>query len=388
MKHSRRYIVLLRGDAGYSALADVLNVKIARAADDSSSAAGIWDVTADTALLFDKLGLVVVEAQFDQMEDLLRAAESSIVAIESERTLAALDTGAGAVAEARTFDETHVTWGLQATGVSSSRFTGRGVRVAVLDTGFNLSHPDFRQRSITAKSFVPGLEVEDAAGHGTHCIGTACGPRTPAVPPRYGIASDAEIFAGKVMNDAGGGTDTDILAGINWAIANRCRVVSLSVGTALEAGQRYSRIYEAAARRALDAGTLLIAAAGNLSARSLGIIAPVVRPANCPSILAVGAVNSEMGVVDSSCRGVRAKGGQIDIAAPGARIHSSWPMPQQYRTFGGTSMAAPFVAGIAALHLESAPEMTARELWTRLTQTARRLDLPAADVGAGLVQAP
>jgi subtilisin family serine protease len=63
-------------------------------------------------------------------------------------------------------------------------------------------------------------------------------------------------------------------------------------------------------------------------------------------------------------------------------------MPQQYRTFGGTSMAAPFVAGIAALHLESAPEMTARELWMRLTQTARRLDLPAADVGAGLVQAP
>ena len=386
---SRRYILLLRGDAGDKALAGVSGARIARAADYKGSAVGIQDLPPDTILLFDELGIAVVNAQAEPLENFRVAANPALLALEAEQ-------GAGAparamrepVAEGTAFDESACTWGLQSTAVAASRFTGRGVRVAVLDTGLHLNHPDFAARSITAQAFVAGAGPEDAAGHGTHCIGTACGPRTPGSPPRYGIACGAEIFAGKVLNDAGGGSDLDILAGINWAVANRCRVVSLSFGIALEAGQRYSRIYEAAARRALDAGTLLIAAAGNVSARSLGIIAPVVRPANCPSILAVGAVNAAMAVVDSSCRGLRPGGGRIDLAAPGAAVHSSWPGPGLYRRFSGTSMAAPFVAGIAALHLEAHPSLSARELWRRLTGTARPLDLPSADVGSGLVQAP
>jgi subtilisin len=383
-------IVLLRDGHGHQALAGALGSKIARAADYDDSAVRMEEIAEGTALLFDELGVAVVTGPPEQMEELRIAAagNESIAAMESERTRYALHSRTRTAGLEATFNESRFTWGLQAIKAPRSRFSGRGVRVAVLDTGFDLNHPDFSERSITTRSFVRGLPVEDVLGHGTHCIGTSCGPRAPAVRPRYGVAFGAEIFAGKVLNDSGAGADRDILAGINWAVANKCRVVSLSFGVAVQPGARYSRIYEAAARRALAAGTLLVAAAGNVSARSLGIIAPVVQPANCPSIMAVAALDAELGIVDSSCRGIRSKGGQIDIAAPGADILSSWRMPKRYRTFSGTSMAAPYVAGVAALHLEAAPQLTARQLWTRLVQTAQRLDLSSADAGAGLVQAP
>src|SRR5882762_5280072 len=73
------------------------------------------------------------------------------------------------------------TWGLLACGVTKSKFTGKGIKVAVLDTGLDLTHPDFKGRSITTKSFVDGEAVQDGDGHGTHCTGTSCGPAVPPV---------------------------------------------------------------------------------------------------------------------------------------------------------------------------------------------------------------
>ena len=79
--------------------------------------------------------------------------------------------------------------------------------------------------------------------------------------------------------------------------------------------------------------------------------------------------------------------GQIDLAGPGVRVYSSWPMPQRYKTISGTSMATPHVSGIAALWCQATGD-TASQLWSTLTQHAQRLTLPSIDVGAGLVQAP
>jgi subtilisin family serine protease len=141
--------------------------------------------------------------------------------------------------------EATVTWGLQATKVVNSRFSGRGIKVAVLDTGFDLTHPDFVGRKIISKSFVDNEEVQDKQGHGTHCIGTACGPLTPSILPRYGVAYDAEIYVGKVLSNQGSGSDTGILAGITWAIANGCRIISMSLGARVEPGQAFSKIFEA-----------------------------------------------------------------------------------------------------------------------------------------------
>jgi hypothetical protein len=299
----------------------------------------------------------------------------------------ATDAAAGAQAIAAALDETQATWGLQATKVVNCCRTGKGVRVAVLDTGFDLTHPDFAGRTITTKSFITGEEVQDGHGHGTHCIGTATGAKCPPTLPRYGIAYEAEIYAGKVLSNAGSGGDAGILAGIEWALENQCAVISMSLGARTSPGQRPSAVFERVAKRVLEAGTLIVAAAGNESARP-GTINPVGHPANCPSILAVAAVDVDDGIARFSNRGINADGGQVDIAGPGVAVHSSWIMPLRYRSINGTSMATPHVAGIAALYAEADPAARGATLWTTLTGRARRMELPSSDVGAGLVQAP
>lgn len=133
-------------------------------------------------------------------------------------------------------DTDQLTWGLQATLAASSGQSGRGVRVAVLDTGMDIRHPDFVGRSVTPQSFVAGESVEDGHGHGTHCIGTACGPQAPTGSRRYGVAYEADIWVGKVLSNQGSGSDGGILAGINWAVANgvpssRCRWVRTCPGS-------------------------------------------------------------------------------------------------------------------------------------------------------------
>jgi subtilisin family serine protease len=283
-------------------------------------------------------------------------------------------------------NELELTWGLQITKVAQSRYSGKGVRVAVLDTGFDSSHPDFTGRNIVTQSFIVGETAQDGHGHGTHCIGTACGPQRGSQLPRYGIAYDAEIFAGKVLSNRGSGTDSSVLAGIQWAITNRCAVISMSLGTPIKPGQSFSSIYEAVGRRALAAGTLIIAAAGNESHRPK-LIKPVAHPANCPSIMAVTAIDTELQVASFSCGGINVQGGQVDIAGPGVAVRSSWLRPELYRTINGTSMATPHVAGIAALLAEQNPDVRGGALGWLLLQSARRLELPARDIGAGLVQA-
>jgi subtilisin family serine protease len=228
--------------------------------------------------------------------------------------------------------------------------------------------------------------VQDGHGHGTHCIGTACGPRVPDQLPRYGIAYEAQIHAGKVLSNRGSGTDAQILGGIEWALTNGCQVISMSLGAATRPGMPHSRVFEAVGQRALSRGTLIVAAAGNESNRDQGIVAPVGHPANCPSFLAVAAIDSASRIAPFSCAS-DPRGGAVDIAGPGVAVHSSWLVPTRYRTISGTSMATPHVAGAAALFAE-ARGLQGLALWGALMQTARRLPLSTVDVGAGLVQTP
>jgi len=337
--------------------------------------AGAQGLGAAPAATFGRLGVAVLPEP--------PAGREGILAIEPERRVYALAT-----AEVPPVDETRATWGLQATGVLSSRFTGAGVGLAVLDTGLDLSHPDFGDREVVSRSFVEGEDVRDGQGHGTHCTGTAAGPAQPARLPRYGVAPGARLHVGKVLSNAGSGTDADILAGIEWAIEQDCRVVSMSLGSPTRPGERYSEVFEAVGRRALAADTVLIAAAGNGSARDRGVFAPVSHPANCPSITAVGAVDARGQVAPFSARGIDPAGGQVDCVGPGVAVRSSWPEPKRYDTISGTSMAAPHAAGTLALLAEATPAARAGELLAALLRSARRLPLPATDVGSGLVRAP
>lgn len=263
------------------------------------------------------------------------------------------------------------TWGLLACRVPQSSRTGVGIRVAVLDTGMALNHPDFAGRSFTSSSFV-GQPVQDLNSHGTHCIGTACGPSAPpGTTPRYGIAHRTPIFVGKVLTNSGSGATGGVLAGMNWAIANQCTLISMSLGSSAPVQTAYT----AAGQAALSRGCLIVAAAGNSGG-------PTGSPANSPTIMAVASLDQNLRPSIFSCHG------KIEIAAPGRDVFSSVPMPQRYGIKSGTSMATPHVAGCAALWAQTSPGLRGQQLWNRLRSTARPLPFPQNRVGAGLVQAP
>lgn len=294
-------------------------------------------------------------------------------------------SSAPAVAPPATYVDTDAfTWGLQATRVDTSPWTGEGVRVAVLDTGIDLQHPDVLGRRVFNESFIPGETVQDGNGHGTHTSGSAAGPRVPpSGSRRYGVAGSANLYVGKVLSDAGSGSDSQVLAGMEWAVTQRCQVISMSLGSN---DPTVSRAYEAAGQRALQAGCLIIAAAGN-NANRPGDFGFVGRPANSKSIMAVAAVDADMEIAFFSARTGPATGGQVDIAGPGVAVYSAWPQPTLFKTIQGTSMATPHVTGIAALYVQ-ATGTTGMGLWGRLVRGARQLPVPSLDVGAGLVQAP
>ena len=399
-------------------------------ADYEGGAISAEDLAESEVALFEKLGVVVVSGE-EAVQALAASAsdvDSPILAIEPEY-IAYLSNplagelpleylrgyrdavnqlydqlaGRGTAAEAAEVlaalrDNAQFTWGLQATRVSTSRHNGQGIKVAVLDTGLDLQHPDFRGRAIVSQPFT-GVPVQDVHGHGTHCVGTACGPQRPASGVRrYGVAFGAQIFVGKVFNNAPRpqAPTGSVIAGIEWAVTNGCRVVSLSLGAPIN--QKIMQ-YEVPIQRALNAGTLVVAAAGN-NANRLGLpgFDPnrpptdgfVEPPANADAALAVAAVDSQLWIAVFSGRSsqVTGEGGKVNITGPGVDVFSSVPVARGgHALFNGTSMATPHVAGIAALWAQATGESGAA-LWNRLVRTARPLSLPSVDVGTGLVQAP
>jgi subtilisin family serine protease len=368
----------------------------------------------DVSVLFEELAAAVVEVRPEQRHALVTTAETepSIIAAEPERMVYASPITAPQQAPTEFFpayrsdeevvarqsraeaaavlgpgwDEQHMTWGLQAIRAHLSGMTGRGVKIAVLDTGVDTDHPDLVGCIEETMSFVAGESVEDTFGHGTHCIGTAAGPANPQQGPRYGVAPEARVLAGKVLGNNGSGTDGQIMAGMAWAISRGARVISMSLGAPVQPGELFPQTYEILARRALERGTVMVAAAGNESRRPQ-IIRPVGRPANCPSILAVGALDKALTTAFFSCQGINGQGGEVNIAAPGVGVRSAVP-GGGYDTMMGTSMATPHVAGVLALLAQANPNASAADLKAGLLSSAFPLPQPTSDVGSGLLQAP
>ncbi len=277
------------------------------------------------------------------------------------------------------FNESVATWGLQAIGATGSPFTGRGVKVAVLDTGYDTHHHDFMDRAIVSQSLVTGEDINDWHGHGTHTAGTLSGPLTPSIGPRYGVASEAELHICKVLDNCGVGRDNDVLNGINWALEKGCRVISMSLGA--PARQVPMATYTFIGKRAREQNALIIAAAGNDSRRAQGRISPTQSPANAATILAVAAVDATRNVADFS------SGGKIDIAAPGVQVYSSYRC-DGYRTCERDEHGSPARGRRRGPADAGQPRMSADDIWNLLLSSALRLDARRDDVGAGLVQAP
>lgn len=278
-------------------------------------------------------------------------------------------------------DNRRQSWAIQACGVSS-RWTGAGTRIAILDTGIDLQHPDWSGRPIHHRSFIDGTP-QDFHGHGTQCAGLAAGHPVDKEVPRFSAAPASDLYVAKVLEKDGCGKDSVILAGIDWAIGQGCQILSLSVGVQSNAMEP-DPVYELVGRRCLKAGVLFVAAAGNDSQRP-ALIRPVSRPANCPSVFAVGAVDRQLRLAPFTNGTTLFGKGQIDAVAPGVDVFSTSLGPSPYGRFSGTSMAAPLCAGVAALLIQNDPDCLGFRLWQKLATVARRLPLPSTDVGLGLI---
>ncbi|MCE5206016.1 MAG: S8 family serine peptidase [Porphyromonadaceae bacterium] len=379
--YTGRYLLIIReGSIDVGKITKLLEKKwgllVANTADFVNETIHESKIRDADALFYNELGVALLSAD-DDMVRRLHATTDYI--IEPEKVVYIPDEiSAGAV--------TGATWGIEAIKADESVYTGTGIKIAVLDTGLDMQHPDFKERNRTTFSFVPDESVEDLHGHGTHCVGIACG-RTDTKGIRYGVATEADIYAGKVLSNRGSGAQAWVLDGMTWAANQGCHVLSMSLGSSVFPGQSYDIAYERAAQFALSKGTLIVAAAGNESRRSKNRFSPVGSPADCPSILAVGAIDSSRQIADFSNRAIN-KNGLVDIAAPGVSILSSWPLPGRYRVLSGTSMATPHVAGIIALLCEKFPEATPEMIIQKLNALAEKLEIPVEDVGAGLAIAP
>jgi serine protease len=267
-------------------------------------------------------------------------------------------------------------WGLDAIGADAAWAVtrGAGVVVAVVDTGVAPA-PDLDGR------LLPGWNVlarsEDAAddnGHGTHVAGTVAEVGGNGLA-ESGVAPEASILPVKVLDSTGAGSDADVAAGIVWAADHGARIINLSLG-----GSQPSTVLADGVAYARTRGVLIVAAAGN-DGGAVGV------PARLAGVIAVGAVDS------TRVRAPFSAGGRaLDLVAPGVDIlQQTLDGVGGYadRSWSGTSMASPQVAGVAALALAAGRAKTAAGLARLLTRTALDLGVPGRDpaYGAGLVRA-
>ncbi|MEU7002335.1 S8 family serine peptidase [Nonomuraea sp. NPDC046570] len=241
--------------------------------------------------------------------------------------------------------------------------TGKGVTVAVLDSGYDPDHPALKDVVVQERNFSDDPDIRDTLGHGTHVASIVAG----AGEKYRGVAPDARLAIGKV-GSAFGPTDSAILAGMEWAAVEvKAKVVNLSIGggDTLDLDPLEQAVNSLSART----GTLFVVAAGN-SGKS-----PVSSPGSADAALTVGSVDKQDRLARSSSTGPREGDHAIkpDVTAPGVDITAaaaSGTADGPYVARSGTSMAAPHVAGAAAILAQRHPEWTGEQLKAALMGSA------------------
>ena len=315
-------------------------------------------------------------------------------------------------------------------------FTGAGVGVAIIDSGITSWHDDLTktgtnslvrskagQRVMGFVDFVnERTTTYDDNGHGTHVAGIVAGNGYDSYGARAGIAPDAHLVGLKVLDERGRGVISDVIAALDWIVANKTlhniRVANLSVGAAVTESYRTDPL-TIAAKRAVDAGVVVVTAAGNLGKNAAGQTqyGAITAPGNAPWVLTVGAYSHEGTVArfddvmaGYSSRGPTAvdHGAKPDLVAPGTGIVSlSDPSSTLYSTkaayllsgtratsykpylsLSGTSMAAPIVSGTVALMMQANPSLTPNMVKAILQYTAQNYSAyDSLTQGAGFLNA-
>ncbi|MEU2249045.1 S8 family peptidase [Streptomyces sp. NPDC019224] len=267
-----------------------------------------------------------------------------------------------------------------ATTAHRAGLDGSGVKVAVLDSGVDADHPDLAGRVAASKTFVGTPATDDRTGHGTHTASTVAGTGAESRGAYAGMAPEADLLIGKVLGDDGSGSLSGIVNGMEWAVDQGARVVSMSLGSDGDTACAGPGV-EAVER--LSDKALFVIAAGNASVHG-----SVSTPGCAPSALTVGAVDRENATASFSSRGPSVDGvsAKPDIASQGVGVvaaNSGGRGDQAYQEMSGTSMATPHVAGGAALLLQQHPELTPAGVKALLTSSAKATDAPVLEQGAG-----
>ena len=301
-------------------------------------------------------------------------------------------------------------------------FDGTGVGIAIVDSGVTRSHSDLEPNRVV--HFVDFIRMQplpyDGYGHGTHVAGIIAGSGYESGGARRGIAPGAHLIVLKTLDERGHGYISDAVAAIDYAIGQQAafniRVINLSVAAGVYESYTTDPLALAAAR-AVDAGILVVTAAGNLGRTAEGAVqhGGITAPGNAPWVLTVGAAmhrgtrdRADDVVAPFSSRGPSSidavakpdlvapgtdvtsladPGSMLFLARPGARVWGTIPAEHEpYLSLSGTSMAAPVVAGAAAVMLQANPSLAPARIKTILRHTAEPLEgFGALAQGAGLV---
>lgn len=284
--------------------------------------------------------------------------------------------------------------------VHEEGFMGKGVGIAVLDTGI-CQHPDFDRRIVAFKDIIGNkISLYDDSGHGTHVSGISGGSGFSMDQLYSGIAPLSNIISVKVLDHRGNGSIQDVLKGLEWIIANRrkynIRIINISVGMASRKGEEEkSKILLEGVDYAWDLGFVVVTAAGNNGPKSYSITTPGVSK----SVITVGSYDDEKVTAE--------KGGKIktnysgrgpttscickpDLVAPGSGItscNSKFYRGSQgyYCKKSGTSMATPIVSGAVGVLLSKYPDMNNLEVKIKLKECSKDLGMPRNQQGWGLI---
>ncbi|WP_426565323.1 S8 family peptidase [Angustibacter sp. McL0619] len=272
-------------------------------------------------------------------------------------------------------------------------FDGKGATVAILDTGYDPTHPDLAGRVTKTANFTTDATVTDGNGHGTHVASTVGGSGAASNGLRKGVAPGADLWVGKVLSDGGYGEDSWVLAGMVWAVDQGADVISMSLGGDPDDGTH--PLSRAVNELSASSDTLFVIAAGNSGEAGASTVS---SPGAADAALTVGAVDVHDVMAGFSSRGPRLRDGALkpEVVAPGVDVTAARAagtalgpvVDDLYTTISGTSMATPHVAGLAAILKEEHPTWDGERLKSAIANsTVPVADATGFDAGTGRVDA-